>query len=321
MRESAKQLKTVVFTIASKNYFAYVRTLMQSLEKTNSHLDRYAVVVDDLDDTFISLPRNFELLDLDKLNLPHPNQMKFRYDIMELNTAVKPFAILKLFETYERVIYFDPDIYVYKKLKPIEDALDAGNNFVLTPHYNGLFEDDGMHPDEPDMMRAGIYNLGFIALNKCADTLEMVTWWADKLEKQCINEQSKGIFVDQKWIDLVPGFYDHVCILRHSGLNVAYWNLSHRKIIKNGDDFEVNGEPLIFFHFSGLNPNNISAISKYQNRYTINDLGWGGYYLRTMPRQFYQMDLISGENSNTHMSSMMTEEKCLRGTGKHIARI
>ena len=93
LQETA-QKKTVVFTIASKNYFAYVRTIMQSLEESNPHMDRYAVVVDQLDDEFVSLPRNFELLELDRLDLPHPWQMKFRYDIMELNTAVKPFAIL-----------------------------------------------------------------------------------------------------------------------------------------------------------------------------------------------------------------------------------
>lgn len=269
-------MKTAVFTIASKNYFAYVRTLMQSLEKSNGHMDRYAVVVDDVDEEFSNLPRNYELIAVDDLDLPHPNQMKFRYDIMEFNTAVKPFAILKLFEKYDRVIYLDPDIYVYRRLQPIEDAFETGANIVLTPHFNGLFLDDGMHPDEPDIMRAGIYNLGFIALNRCDDTIEMASWWADKLEKTCINEQSRGIFVDQKWIDLVPGYYDHVAILRNSGLNVAYWNLSHRKIEIHKDGATVNGEPLYFFHYSGLNPNNINAISKHQNRYRLSDIEGGG---------------------------------------------
>lgn len=266
-------MKTVVFTIASKNYFAYVRTLMKSLEDSNPHMERYVVVVDELDDEFIALPRNFELLELNKLELPHPKCFQFRYDIMEFNTAVKPFAIRKLFEKYDRVIYLDPDIYVYRRLEPIENALDSGDNFVFTPHFNGLFENDGMHPSEVDIMLAGIYNLGFIALNKCVDTLEMVSWWSDKLEYQCVNEQEKGIFVDQKWMDLVPGYYKNVCILHDSGLNVAYWNLSHRKIVKKQGEWYVNNEPLIFFHFSGLNVHDINAISKHQNRYVLADIG------------------------------------------------
>lgn len=266
-------MKTAVFTIGSKNYFAYVKTLMQSLEVSNPQMDRYAVVVDELDEEFTSIPMNFDLLTLDELKLPNPNCFKFRYDIMEFNTAVKPYAILRLFKDYDRVIYLDPDIYVYEKLQPVEEALDGGDNFVFTPHFNDIFEEDGCTPDYPDIMKAGTYNLGFIGLNKCDDTIRMTTWWADLLEKKCVNDQMRGIFVDQKWMDLVPGLFNGVKILRDAGLNVAYWNLSHRKITKNSNKFFVNGRPLIFFHYSGLNVNDISMVSKHQNRYILKDLG------------------------------------------------
>lgn len=269
-------MKTAVFTIGSKNYFAYVKTLMQSLETSNPLMDRFAVVVDELDEEFVTMPMNFGLLTLDELNLPSPNCFKFRYDIMEFNTAVKPYAILRLFENYDRVIYLDPDIYVYERLQPVEDALSSGDNFVFTPHFNDMFEEDGCNPDYPDIMQAGTYNLGFVALNKCDDTIRMVTWWANLLEKKCINDQKKGIFVDQKWMDLVPGFFDHVKILRDAGLNVAYWNLSHRTITKENEKFFVNGRPLLFFHFSGLDVNNINIVSKHQNRYMLKDLGDAG---------------------------------------------
>ena len=159
-------MKTAVFTIASRNYFAFVRTLMNSLEKSNPEWIRNVVVVDEIGEEFESIPRNFNLISLDELNLPDPEKMKFRYTIMEFNTAVKPFAILKLFEEYDRVIYIDPDIYVYEKMKEVEDALDQGYEFVLTPHFTGLWEEDGCMPDEPAIMRAGVYNLGFIAMGK-----------------------------------------------------------------------------------------------------------------------------------------------------------
>lgn len=269
-------MKTAVFTIGSKNYFAYVKTLMQSLEVSNPQMDRYAVVVDELDEEFTSIPMNFGLLTLDELKLPNPNCFKFRYDIMEFNTAVKPYAILRLFADYDRVVYLDPDIYVYEKLQPVEEALDGGDNFVFTPHFNDIFEEDGCNPNYSDIMQAGTYNLGFVALNKCDDTIRMVTWWANILEKKCINDQRKGIFVDQKWMDLVPGFFEHIKILRDAGLNVAYWNLSHRTITKENKKFFVNGRPLIFYHFSGLDVDNIDIVSKHQNRFLLKDIGDGG---------------------------------------------
>ena len=266
-------MSTAVFTIASKNYFANVHTLMQSLEQSNPTMERFVVVVDELDSEFLSNQRNFTIISLAELNLPHPKQMEFRYDIMEFNTAVKPFALRLLMKKFNRVVYLDPDIYVYERLTPIEDAFDAGAQIVLTPHFNHLFEEDGMHPDEPDIMRSGIYNLGFIAVQDGAESIEMVDWWSKRLEKKCINKQEKGIFVDQKWIDLVPGYYRNVSILHDSGLNVAYWNLSHREVKKDNGSFKVNGEPLYFFHFSGFSVARVDSVSKHQNRFTMNDIG------------------------------------------------
>lgn len=266
-------MKTAVFTIASRNYFAFVRTLMNSLEKSNPDWERHVVVVDEIGEEFEKIPRNFNLVDLNELNLPGPEKMKFRYTIMEFNTAVKPCAILRLFEEYDRVVYIDPDIYVYEKMQEVEDAWDKGYDFVLTPHFTGYWDEDGCMPDEPAIMRAGVYNLGFIALNKCPETIEMVKWWADKLEEKCVVDIPEGIFVDQKWIDLVPGRYDKVFILRHEGYNIAYWNLSHRTPELRDGKYYFNGQRLVFFHYSGFNPRDMVNFSKHQNRFTLNDMG------------------------------------------------
>ncbi len=268
-------MKTAVFTIASRNYFAYVKTLMDSLERSNPQWERYVVLVDELSDDFAKIPGNFEFLPMDALGLPEQDKMIFRYTIMELNTAVKPFAIERLFLDYgfDRVIYLDPDIYVYERMQEVEDALDRGCNFVLTPHFTGIWEEDGKMPDEPAIMRSGVYNLGFLALGKAPTTLEMVRWWQQRLETQCIVDMENGLFVDQKWMDLVPGRYSDVCILRHEGYNVAYWNLEHRKVSVSENRFFFNGQPLVFFHFSGLNPNDLTCLSKHQDRFYWNNIG------------------------------------------------
>lgn len=268
-------MKTAVFTIASRNYFGFARTLMDSLEKSNPNWERHVVVVDEISEEFEKISRNFDLISLDELNLPEKEKMIFRYTIMELNTAVKPFAIEILFEKkkYDRVIYIDPDIYVYKQMEEVENALDSDYNFVLTPHFTGLWEEDGKMPDEPAIMCAGVYNLGFIALNRSESTLEMIHWWEKKLEKHCVVAVADGIFVDQKWIDLVPGRYSDVYILRHEGYNVAYWNLSHRSVKKSDGQFFYNDQPLVFFHFSGLNPKDLSCLSKHSDRFYKHNLG------------------------------------------------
>lgn len=268
-------MKTAVFTIASRNYFAFVRTLMDSLEQTNAAWDRYVAVADQITPDFEQFTRNFQLISLEQLKLPDWKKMMFRYSIMEFNTDVKPYVFTMLFEKmgYDRVIYLDPDIYVYQPMHEVEKALENGADFVLTPHLTGMWDEDGKQPDEPAIMRSGVYNLGFLALNNCADTREMVHWWEKKLEYQCAVDIEHGIFVDQKWIDLVPGRYDHVCILRHNGYNTAYWNLSHRKITKEDETFFCNGQRLVFFHFSGFHPKKKNKISKHSDRFTMDEIG------------------------------------------------
>ena len=82
-------MKTAVFTIASRNYFAFVQTLMQSLEKTNPEWDRFVGVADIISEDFEELPKNFDLIPLEKLPLNDLNKMLFRYTILEFNTAIQ----------------------------------------------------------------------------------------------------------------------------------------------------------------------------------------------------------------------------------------
>lgn len=268
-------MKTAVFTIASRNYFGVVKTLMDSLEKTNADYDRFVGVADEVNDEFASMAWNFNLLSLEDIEIPNKKNMLFRYTILELNTAIKPFVFKTLFLKYgyDRVIYIDPDIYVYHKLDKIDNAFEEGHEIVLTPHFTGNWPEDDKLPNEVSIMQAGVYNLGFLALSKSSNTINLLDWWGGKLEKLCVVAIEKGIFVDQKWMDLVPGLFEKVFILRDEGYNVAYWNLSHRKASKKNGEYYFNDQLLIFFHYSGLNSKSIHNVSKHQNRFTINDIG------------------------------------------------
>ena len=170
------------------------------------------------------------------------------------------------------MIYLDPDIYVYDRMIELEEAFEKGNSIILTPHMTGINADE-KKPTDVDILLAGTYNLGFLGLAKSAETFEFLDWWSKKLEKLCFVAHASGIFVDQKWVELVPGFFNNVYILRHEGYNTAYWNLGHRKPEKKDGKFYYNGAPLRFYHFSGINITNLYNVSKHQDRFTIDNLG------------------------------------------------
>jgi glycosyltransferase involved in cell wall biosynthesis len=263
-------MKKAVFTIVSRNYTAMARTLLQSFKCVHSDWDRYLLLADELGYGYETYPEEYRVITIKDINLPDFERFTFRYNLLELNTAVKPWMFDWLFSVqgYDRVIYLDPDIYIYGRLDEVEQLLDQGGFMVLTPHLTSSLEDD-RHPNELAIMNSGAYNLGFLALAQHGETNKFLKWWQGKLEFDCVVDFSRGLFVDQKWMDLAPGLYNDVHILRHPGYNVAYWNLNDRIVTEEQGKYKVNGQPLVFFHYSGINPTNITNISKHQDRYTI----------------------------------------------------
>ncbi len=259
--------KSCFFTIVSNNYRHFARTLVASVRRHDPDLDAYVAICDaplparDPRDAYVEIP-------IRDLGLPRYDRFTFQYTILELNTAIKPWVIADLFDRgYERVVYFDPDIKVYGSVAPILARLDAAQ-IVLTPHLTGPLGDDGKHPSELAILQSGSYNLGFIALARSENTRRFVAWWQAKLLRDCVVDIPRGLFTDQKWIDLVPGMYDGVAVERDAGWNVAYWNLAHRTVTQRDGAYEVNGRPLLFFHYSGFAPG-AKLLSKHQNRFTM----------------------------------------------------
>ena len=197
-----------------------------------------------------------------------------RYSILEINTAVKPYIILDLINRgLEHVLYIDPDIYVFRSLDEVLVAFETGYDLVLTPHITRPLKDE-KHPTDHEIMCSGIWNLGFGAFRRSDDVYALLEWWRDKCATQCLVDISANIFTDQRWMDMAPAFVEKTRLLHHPGYNVAYWNLSQRKISRAGEDqWIVNGQfPLCFFHFSGVNPSNENIISKHQDRFSCSDL-------------------------------------------------
>ena len=265
--------KNAIFTIISKNYISYARVLMDSFLKYHSDCDCYVLLADKVDDYFDPLKEKFRTTELEQVEIPNRDAFIFKYDIMELNTAVKPFFFEYLFRNcgYEKVIYFDPDILILRELSHLFEILDS-YSFILIPHFTSPIPDDGKHLSEIDIMKVGCYNLGFIGLANYGRVRGFLGWWQDRLLKYCFSAPEAGLFVDQKWVDLVPSMYDDVHILRHPGYNVAYWNLHERKIGRNNGEYYANSEPLFFFHFSGINLHHLEIISQYQNRFKLDDI-------------------------------------------------
>jgi hypothetical protein len=210
-------------------------------------------------------PEDCDIIEAASLGVPGFNALAFGYDAMELNTAMKPFILQDaLRRGHDRVMYFDTDIALYSPLHDILGRLDAGASMVVTPHVIRPAE-GAREPDDLGIMRAGVYNTGFLAVRDCAEARAVLEWWGRRLLRYCLKAQDRGLFVDQKFFDLVPCFGDAIHILRTTRHNVAYWNLPERSLTQDTAGWRVDGAPLGFFHFSGLDPSDPGRLSRYDD--------------------------------------------------------
>jgi glycosyltransferase involved in cell wall biosynthesis len=123
-------------------------------------------------------------------------------------------------------------------------------------------------------MKCGVYNLGFLAMRNDPDAGRFLAWWSDRCVAHCRIDIAANMFTDQRWMDLAPAFIERHHILRHPGYNVAYWNLVHRRVEKRPDgQWQVDGQPLVFFHFSGIEMDDATVFSRHQNRISGDQLG------------------------------------------------
>jgi glycosyltransferase involved in cell wall biosynthesis len=249
-------------TIIARNYLAHARVLAHSFREHHPQ-GRFTVLVIDGEQPFAKEPNDeFDVMvpweiGLDETEL---HRMAAIYDVMELATAAKPFLLKALLARDNgAVTYFDPDIEIFRPLDDI-DRLARERSIVLTPHTLDPLPHNDDEPGEVTLLRAGMFNLGFIAVGETAGPF--LDWWAERLARSGHVDPKRALFVDQRWVDFVPSLFDHT-VLRDPGCNVAHWNLETRRFELVDGEYRVDDQPLRFFHFSGFDPAKPHLLSKF----------------------------------------------------------
>lgn len=255
-----------IFTICSNNYLAQAKTLGDSVLKYHPNYNFTIVLCDKLSQEIdYSAFTNFNIIEAHNIGIDNFEYMTKNYNIVELNTAIKPFAFDFLFKSNDIVIYLDPDTCLFDSLEDIENDL-KNHNAVLTPHIFSPIAFDGLQPTENTFTNYGIYNLGFFAAKNTPETKKLIDWWQGHLRTNCKINVANGVFVDQLPMNFAPIFFEGIKINKNPGINAAPWNLHERKIELKNNRFTVNDKELVMFHFSNYNPLDEERFTKYYTR-------------------------------------------------------
>jgi len=260
-------------TIIAKNYVAQARVLARSYLRHHPDAAFYVLVIDDTDGYIDGAEEPFEIVTPAQLDIERFERMAVIYDVLELSTAVKPWLLRWMLARSAGggTLYLDPDMRVYAPLNHVFDLVGS-HGLVLSPHNLDPMPRDGKRPNEQDFLIAGAYNLGFIGIGSGEFADQLLDWWGERLERDCIVDPSRGFFVDQRWIDLVPAMAESFKLLRDPGFNVADWNLASRPVSERDGRWWVKGDmPLTLFHFSGFDFSQPHLLSKHQDRIRLSE--------------------------------------------------
>jgi hypothetical protein len=262
-------MKNTIFTIVAKNYLPLAKALEVSIRKHHAiNVEFYIFVVGSFEDLNELSSKN--VIFINQIGLNNLQDLAFKYNVTEFCTAIKPLCFKYMFNKIqaEKVIYFDPDIFVFNNLSTIFDALDL-YDAIVTPHYLTPEINYTGDQEESKTLFVGIFNFGFVAIKNTAKSNFLMEWWNQRLMNQCYGDKQDSLHTDQRWGDFFPTYFGNsLLISKHLGCNVAPWNLFEREIyrdnqiIKVRNRFTNDSDILLFVHFAGYDPNNLTMIHK-----------------------------------------------------------
>jgi len=259
------------YTSFSYSYLNRARVLAETLRRLHPEWVLWAVITDKEPPrfSFDITSENFDhVLTAEQLFGDETESWLFGMDVVEACTAVKGEALKRILDApgVGAVLYFDPDIAAFSDMGSLVHELER-SSLLLTPHQTDpepRGSAQAIMDNEISALQYGAFNLGFIGVRNDPEGRRFAGWWDDRLRDWCHDRLDIGVFVDQKWCNLVPCFFDDVKIIRDPGCNVASWNLSQRLIETSAaGEVLVNGTPLKFYHFTKLGPIGDAMTQRY----------------------------------------------------------
>lgn len=260
----------IFFSICSNNYLAQASVLGRSIKKYHPETTFMLFLCDRKVSSIDYGQIADEVITLESIE-PRFNELALKYNIIELNTCLKPRVFEYLFfeKQVSCAVYLDPDIKLFHSLSFLFTDF-TNKNILLTPHIYTPIPMDGKKPDEQSFLIFGIYNLGFITIYNTAESLKFLTWWKSRTYQHGSMDTYKGFFVDQLPVNYAPLFFRGVYVLEDYGMNMAPWNLHERWLEYRDENIYVNqNDHLKFYHFSSFNVDQPELPQHFYNRYRL----------------------------------------------------
>ena len=265
-----------VATIVAKKYLPFARVLAESFHRFHPAVPFFALLADEPDGYFDPSREPFHIVRLSELDIPHLERFRFQYGQQPLTYACTPYLLAHLVTRgFSRLLFIKQESLVLGDLSPVFDVLDQ-ISIVLTPHLAAPLAGADRIERELNILQSGTFNVGMLGVAATPVTARFLAWWQDRVYAHCRHAVASGMHYEQRWLDVVPGLFGDVHVLRDPVYNVGHWNLPDRAVTVVDDVVLVNGEACRLFRFSGYDCERPTAVTRYSSRLTRENVGPAG---------------------------------------------
>jgi hypothetical protein len=152
-----------------------------------------------------------------------------------------PRFLLTRYPEIPLLTYVDADMAFFSSPAPLFDALGTASVLIVEHRFPPFLR---------DLSERGRFNVGVQCFRNDAPGRAVLADWRERCLDWCHDRVEPDRFADQKYLDAWPEKFPGVVICAHPGVNLAPWNWMNYHYRFPSGQIQVDGAPLVIFHFA-----------------------------------------------------------------------
>lgn len=259
-------------TLFDFNYLSRGLSLIESLDKVlNKNYTLYILALDEKTCRYIKA-KNCNHLVVIKLNdieqycpaLAEIKKDRSKVEYFFTLSPILPLYIFDKFNSCERITTLDADIFFFSSPLEIFQAYHS-ESILITPHdFSSSLSNHKIY---------GSFNVSFQSFPRTINSISLLKDWMVKCLNWCRDyvDDNTLLFADQKYLDSWEECFENIQPINLKTCGRAPWNISETAICIRNNQFYVNNNFLIYYHFHGLRIHK-NVISHGLKSYDVKDI-------------------------------------------------
>lgn len=152
-----------------------------------------------------------------------------------------PSFLLEQYPDIDFITYLDSDLLFYSPLGPIFDEIGNSSIAIIEHRFAPRLQNREIN---------GRFCVEWVSFRRDEEGMRCLTRWREQCIEWCYYRLEDGKMGDQKYLDEWPDLYPNCHIIEHPGAGIAPWNYEKLHFSQDASGrIEVDGSPLIFYHF------------------------------------------------------------------------